>query len=129
MNDMPKQKRQRLSSDKEFLKKLVSVLGKECLTKEQLSEKLNISDAKKLTDKIFLAAVKLEGNALFLDNLVEKTSGGRAKKGAEYSQKKGLIIPSWMFEGKDLIDGQQYIVEFGRKGIIHIRPKNTDDVS
>jgi hypothetical protein len=127
MNDMPKQRRQRLANNKEFLKNLVSVLRKECLTKDQLAEKLEISDAKKLTDSVFLAAVKLEGNSIFLDNLVEKTAG-RAKKGPQYSAKRGLVIPSWLFEGKNIADGQKYSMKYGsRTGIVTLTPSTTED--
>ncbi|MGW8158363.1 MAG: hypothetical protein ACWGKN_07545 [Desulfoprunum sp.] len=128
MNDMPKQRRQRLASNKEFLKNLVSVLRKECLTKDQLAEKLEISDAKKLTDSVFLAAVKLEGNSIFLDNLVEKTVG-RVKKGPQYSAKRGLTVPSWMFEGKNVADGQKYTLKYGiRTGVVTLTPTTTEDI-
>ena len=128
MNDMPKQRRQRLANNKEFLKNLVSVLRKECLTKDQLAEKLEISDAKKLTDSVFLAAVKLEGNSIFLDNLVEKTAG-RAKKGPQYSAKRGLVIPSWMFEGKNVADGQKFTMKYGvRTGVVTLTPTTTEDI-
>ena len=128
MNDTPIKRRQRLANNKEFLKNLVSVLRKECLTKEQLAEKLDIPDSKKLTDSIFLAAVKLEGNSIFLDNLVEKTAG-RAKKGPQYSAKRGLVIPSWIFEGKDITDGQKYTMKYGiRTGIITLKPTVTENV-
>jgi len=128
MNDMPKQRRQRLAGNKNFLKNLVSVLRKECLTKEQLAEKLEISDAKKLTDSVFLAAVKLEGNSIFLDNLVEKTVG-RAKKSPQYSAKRGFVIPAWMFEGKNVADGQKYAMQYGiRTGIITLTPTVTVNV-
>jgi hypothetical protein len=123
-----KQKRQRLASNKEFLKNLVSVLREECLTKEQLAEKLDISDPKKLNDSVFLAAVKFEGDSIFLDNLIEKTTVGRAKKGPQYSTKRGLIIPSWMFEGKNVADGQKYTLKYGvRTGIITLTPKVAND--
>ena len=128
MNDMPKQRRQRLANNKEFLKNLVSVLRKECLTKDQLAEKLEISDAKKLTDSVFLAAVKLEGDSIFLDNLVEKTAG-RAKKGPQYSAKRGLTVPSWMFEGKNVADGQKYTLKYGiRTGVVTLTPTTTEDI-
>ena len=123
-----KQKRQRLASNKEFLKNLVSVLGKECLSKEQLAEKLKISDAKKLTDSVFLAAVKLEGNALFLDNLIEKTTSGRVKKGPQYSARRGLMIPARLLEDKEIKDGQKYTMKYGiRTGIITLTPTVTED--
>jgi len=123
MNDTPKQKRVRLSSDTEMLKKLVSILESEKLTKQTLAEKLGLTDAKQISDKVLLAAVKFAGNAQILSNIVEKTTK-RSKKGPEYSKKKGLLIPAWIFEDRTVEDGQQYDVELGRKGIIHLRPKN-----
>jgi hypothetical protein len=127
MNDNPKLKRQRLTSDKAFLKKLISILEKEIMTKEQLAEKLGLDNAKKISDSVLLAAIKLSGNSIFLDNLSEKTTRGRVKKGPHYSQKKGLVVPSWMFEGMDMIDGQKFTMSYGkRKGIITLKPIDKD---
>jgi hypothetical protein len=118
----PKQKKSRLSSDKEFLKKLVTMLEKEKLTKEQLAAKLELDGAKKVTDSILLAAVKFAGNSGFLSNIVEKT-GGRERKGPEYSSKRGLVVPAYMFDGKDVADGQKYEMNYGiRTGIITLKP-------
>lgn len=124
MSEKPRQKRVRLGSDKDVLKKLVAILSKEKVTKQELAGRLNL-DAKKLTDSVFLAAVKLQGESSFLANLAEKT-GGRAKKGASFKGNRGLLIPAWMFVGKNPEDGQEYIVEFGRKGLIHLRPKTEE---
>lgn len=128
MNDNPKMKRQRLANDKVFLKKLISILEKEIMTKEQLAEKLGIDNAKKISDSVLLAAIKLSGNSIFLDNLIEKTTRGRVKKGPQYSQKKGLVVPSWMFEGMDVKDGQKFTMSYGkRKGIITLKPIDAKD--
>lgn len=116
-------KRPRLSTDKDFLEKLVSFLVKEQLTKDELAEKLGLDDGKKITDSILLAAVRLEGNSDFLKNLKEKTSGRAKKTHPQFSTKKGLVIPAWQFEGKDVADGQKYDMTFGnRKGVITLRP-------
>ena len=129
MNDNPKLKRQRLVSDKEFLNKLISTLEKEIMTKEQLAEKLGLDNVKKISDSVLLAAIKLSGNSIFLDNLSEKTTSRRVKKVPQYSQKKGLVVPSWMFEGKDVIDGQKFTMSYGiRKGIITLKPIDEKDV-
>lgn len=129
MNANPKLKRQRLANDKVFLKKLISFLEKEIMTKEQLAEKLGLDNVKKISDSVLLAAIKLSGNSIFLDNLIEKTTRGRVKKGAQYSQKKGLVVPSWMFEGMDVIDGQKFTMSYGkRKGIITLKPVDDKDV-
>ena len=123
MNNKPKLKRQRLTSDKVFLKKLISILEKEIMTKEQLAEKLGIDSVKKISDSVLLAAIKQSGNSIFLDNLSEKTPGGRVRKGPHYSQKKGLVVPSWMFEGMDVVDGQKFTMSHGkRKGVITLTP-------
>jgi hypothetical protein len=118
-----KKKRQRLSTDKEFIEKLVSFLGKEQLTKDELAAKLGLDGGKRITDSILLGAVRLAGNSDFLQNIKEKT-GGRAKRAyPQFSTKKGLVIPAWQFEGKDVADGQKYAMTFGsRKGIITLRP-------
>lgn len=116
-------KRQRLSKDKDFIKKLLSFLEKEQLTKDELAVKLGLDDGKKITDSILLGAVRLAGNSDFLLNIKEKT-GGRAKRTQpQFSTKKGLVIPAWQFEGKDVADGQKYTMTFGsRKGVITLRP-------
>lgn len=126
MNNKPKQKRARLGNDKEFLNKLVTILEKEKLTKEELAQRLGLDNAKKISDTVLLAAVKLAGDSSFLTNIGGKTSG-RIKKGAQYAQKKGLVIPAWMFEGKTVADGQQFMVQFGRKGIITLRPQTATE--
>ena len=128
MNDNPKMKRPRLANDKVFLKKLISILEKEIMTKEQLAEKLGIDNVKKISDSVLLAAIKLSGNSIFLDNLIEKTTRGRVKKGPQYSQKKGLVVPSWMFEGVEVKDGQKFTMSYGkRKGIITLKPIDDKD--
>ncbi|MBU1565091.1 MAG: hypothetical protein KJ630_05620 [Proteobacteria bacterium] len=114
--------RSRLSSDKEFLKKLVTILEKDQLTKEQLAVALGLENGKKISDSILLAAVKFAGNSSFLSNIIEK-KGGPARKGIEYSAKKGLIIPAYMFEGKNVADGQKYEMNYGvRTGIVTLKP-------
>jgi hypothetical protein len=118
-----KKKRQRLSTDKEFIEKLVSFLGKEQLTKDELAAKLSLDGGKRITDSILLGAVRLAGNSDFLNNLKEKTSGRAKKIHPQFSTNKGLVIPSWQFEGKDVADGQKYDMTFGsRKGVITLRP-------
>ena len=118
----PKQKRSRHSSDKDFLNKLVSILEKDRMTKEELAARLGLDSAKKVTDSILLSAVKLAGNSVFLSNIVEKV-GGRAKSGPHYSVKKGLVVPAYMFDGKDVSDGQKYTFNYGlRTGIITLKP-------
>jgi len=118
-----KQKKPRHSTNKAFLEKLLSFLEKEQLTKVQLAEKLGLEGGKKVTDSILLGAVRLAGNSDFLKNIKEKT-GGRVKRTCpQYSAKKGLVIPAWQFEGKDVVDGQKYEMTFGsRKGVITLRP-------
>ena len=117
----PKQTRVRLANDKELLKKLVSLLEKEKLTKEELAAKLNL-DTKKLNDSVILAAVKHARDSKFLDNLIEIKAGGGVRKDPKYSLKTGLKIQSWQFEGRDIADGQRYTVTFGKKGLITLRP-------
>lgn len=118
-----KQKKPRRSTDKVFLKKLISFLEKEPLTKDQLAEKLDLDGGKKVTDTILLAAVRLAGNSNFLENIKEKTGGRVRRTIPQYSMKKGLVIPAWQFEGKDVVDGQKYEMTFGsRKGVITLRP-------
>lgn len=131
MNDMPKQKRERLSGDEEFLKKLVSILEKEKLTKDELATKLDLDSPKKINDRLLLSAVKLSGSSSFLSNIIEKSGGIRAKKGAVYSSKKGLTVPLWMLQEKGITDGQKYEMSYGiRTGIITLKPivnKDADD--
>ena len=117
------QKKPRLSADKVFLKKLISFLEKEPLTKDQLAEKLGLEGGKKVTDSILLSAVRLAGNSNFLENIKEKTGGRVRRNQPQFSMKKGLVIPAWQFEGKDVADGQKYDITFGtRKGVITLRP-------
>jgi hypothetical protein len=124
-----KERRRRLANDSDFLKKLVSVLEKERLSREQLAEKLDIADVKKISDSVLLGAVRLAGNSKILENLIEKTVV-RTKKGPQYSVKKGLVIPAWQLEGKAIADGQKYEMTFGsKKGIITLRPIYTENVA
>lgn len=122
----PKQRRKRLASDQEFLKKLIATLSKEICTKEQLAEKMGLA-TKKITDSVLLAAIRLQGDSIFMDNLIEKRPAAKARKGAIFSTKRGLVIPAWMFDGKQVVDQQKYIVEFGRKGLVHLRPRDEVD--
>jgi hypothetical protein len=126
MKDKAKQRRVRLGNDREFLGNLVAILEKEKLTKEDLAQRLGLDNAKKISDTVLLAAVKLAGDSSFLANLGGKTTG-RIKKGAQYAQKKGLVVPAWLFEGKNVADGQRFEVQFGRKGIITLRPQTDHD--
>lgn len=124
----PKVKRRRLSNDQEFLKKLLTLLEREKFTIEELAEKLGLDSPKQINDRLLLAAVKLCGNSGFLANIIEK-KGGRVKKGPQYSAKKGLIVPAWMFEGKEIIEGQKYSMTFSsRKGSITLKPTIAEDV-
>lgn len=121
-------KRRRLSNDQDLLKKLLTLLERDKFTKEELTAKLELDSPKQINDSLLLAAVKLAGNSAFLSNIIEK-AGGRAKKGPQYSEKKGLVIPAWMFEGKDVAHGQKYTMTFGsRKGFITLKPTISDDV-
>ncbi len=121
-------KRRKLSTDQDLLKKLLSLLEKDTFTKEELATKLELDSPKQITDSLLLAVVKLAGNSTFLSNIIEK-AGKRAKKGPQYSEKKGLVIPAWMFEGKDVTDGQKYTMTFGsRKGNITLKPTVAEDV-
>ena len=126
MKDKAKQRRVRLGNDREFLGNLVAILEKEKLTKEDLAQRLGLDNAKKISDTVLLAAVKLAGDSAFLANLGGKTTG-RIKKGAQFAQKKGLVVPAWLFEGKNIADGRRFEVQFGRKGIITLRPQTEDD--
>jgi hypothetical protein len=124
-----KERRRRLANDSDFLKKLVSLLEKEKLSREQIAEKLAIDDVKKITDSVLLGAVRLAGNSKILENIIEKTVV-RTKKGPQYSEKKGLVIPAWQFEGKGIADGQKYEMTYGsKKGIITLRPINNGEVA
>ena len=124
-----KERRRRLANDSDFLKKLVSLLEKEKLSREQIAEKLAIEDVKKITDSVLLGAVRLAGNSKILENIIEKTVV-RTKKGPRYSEKKGLVIPAWQFEGKGIADGQKYEMTYGsKKGIITLRPINNGEVA
>ncbi len=124
-----KERRRRLANDSDFLKKLVSLLEKEKLSREQIAEKLSIEDVKKLTDSVLLGAVRLAGNSKILENIIEKTVV-RTKKGPQYSEKKGLIIPAWQLEGKGIADGQKYEMTYGsKKGIVTLRPINNGEVA
>ena len=124
----PKAKRVRLAGNQDLLKKLVSILEKEKLTKAELAEKLGLASANKLTDSVLLAAVKFAGNSKFLDNMVEKKAGGRVRKSPKFVEKTGLHIQPWQFEGRSVAEGQRYEVSFGRKGIITLRPTSDEDV-
>lgn len=120
------QKKPRLSANKVFLKKLISFLEKEPLTKDQLAKKLDLDGGKKVTDTILLAAVRLAGKSDFLENIKEKSGGRVRRTQPQFSAKKGLVIPAWHFEGKDVVDGQKYEMTFGsRKGVITLRPVNS----
>ena len=122
MTSTPKLKRKRLSTNKELLKKLVSLLEREKLTKEELAVELELDNPKQINDSLLLAAAKISGNTNFLANILEK-GGGRAKKGPQYSVKKGVIVPAWLFEGKEVEDGQKYEMKFGdRTGKITLIP-------
>lgn len=119
----PKAKRRRLVNDQELLKKLLTLLERDKFTKEELAAKLELESPKQINDSLLLAAVKLAGGSAFLSNIIEKTGGSRARKGPQYSSNKGLIVPAWMFEGKELVDGQKYTMNFGiRTGIITLKP-------
>lgn len=120
-NPTPKVRTKRLTNDTDVLKKLVSLLEKEKLTKEELAKKLSLDNVKKLNDSVFLAAIKLSGNSKFLENLVEK-AGGRVRKNSQYLAKRGLLIQPWQFIGRNIADGQRYSVTFGRKGSITLTP-------
>ena len=122
-----KSKRRRLSTDQDLLKKLLTLLEREKFTKDELTAKLELDSPKQINDSLLLAAVKLAGNCAFLSNLIEKTAK-RAKKGPQYSKKKGLVVPAWMFEGKDVTHGQKYTMSFGsRKGFITLKPTIDED--
>lgn len=119
----PKEKRQRLAVNNEFLNKLISFLENERLTKEQLAEKLGLESAKKITDSVLLQSIRLSGNSKFLENLIEKKGRKIRKTQTQYSTKKGLVVPAWLLEGKGIVDGQKYEMTFGsRKGIITLHP-------
>jgi len=121
-------RRLRLSSDKNFLMTLIATLSKEICTKEQLAEKLGLPDAKKINDTVLLAAIRLQGDSIFMENLIEKRTSSKIRKNPTFSKKRGLVIPASMFDEKQVVaEGQQYIVEFGRKGLIHLRPKTEDE--
>ena len=123
----PKPKKSRLSSDKEFLKKLVTILEKEKLTKEELAGRLKLDSGKKISDSILLACVKLTGNSGFLSNIVENSAGGGVRKNPKYAEKTGLHIQPWQFEGRGVTKDQRYTVQFGKKGIITLRPVVDED--
>lgn len=119
----PKEKRQRLAGNSEFLQKLISVLENEKVSKEQLAEKLGLDNVKKITDGVLLNAVRLAGNSKFLANITEKASGRVKRTLPQYSIKKGLVVPGWQLEGRGIGDGQRYEMTFGsRKGIITLHP-------
>lgn len=120
----PKAKRRRLSNDQDLLKKLLTLLERDKFTKEELAEKLELDGPKQINDGLLLAAVKLAGNSNFLSNIIENNGGGRrTKKGAQYSEKRGLTVPAYLLDGKGIVDGQKYTMTFGiRTGIIKLTP-------
>lgn len=122
-----KAKRRKLAKDQDLVKKLLTLLEKGKFSKEELAKKLELNSSKQINDGLILAAVKLAGNSSFLSNIIENT-GKRTKRGPQYSVKRGLIIPAWMFEGKDVADGQKYTISFSsRKGFITMKPTSGDD--
>lgn len=124
-----KQKRRKLSTDQDLLKKLLTLLEREKFTKEQLADKLELDSPKQITDSLLLAAIKLAGNSKFLSNIIENSVGGRRgkKKGPEYSAKKGLVVPVHVFEGINVAHGQKYTMAYGvRTGIITLKPVTGD---
>jgi hypothetical protein len=120
----PKTKRRKLSKDQDLLKKLLTLLERDKLTKEELAEKLELDGPKQINDGLLLAAVKLAGNSNFLSNIIENNGGGRrTKKGPEYSAKKGLVVPAWILQEKGIAEGQKYEVTYGiRTGIVTLKP-------
>lgn len=117
-----KAKRRKLSTDQELLKKLLTLLEREKFTKEELAAKLELDGPKQINDSLLLAAVKLSGGSAFLSNIVEKTGGRRSEKGPEYSAKKGLVVPAHMFEGKGVVEGQKYEMNYGiRTGTVTLK--------
>lgn len=119
-----KTRRKGLKGDKEFLNRLILALKEEKLTKTQLANKLN-EDEKLITDSVFLEAVFLTGNSKFLENLI-KEPAGRRESDPQYKEGKGLLITRAHFRNRGVLDGQKYRIEFGRKGIITLRPVGDD---
>ncbi len=121
-----KTRRKGLKSDKKVLQQIIDLIieSKDGITKSDLAKKLNV-DKILLTDGVLLEAVKIAGNAKFLENLDRKPPGKSEVK-PKYNVKKGLLIQPSLFANRETTDGQIYDIEFGRKGIITLRPFKTE---
>jgi hypothetical protein len=121
-----KTRRKGLKSDTDKLNKIIDLLtnSKEGITKSELAKKLAV-DKILITDGVLLEAVKIAGNAKFLENLDRQSPGKSAVK-PKYNVKKGLLVQPSLFANRGIADGQLYDVQFGKKGIITLRPCKTE---
>lgn len=109
-----------LKADENKLKEIVEVLSKNSLTKKELADMIGVEKSL-LTEGVFLAAAKLTKNIKFLESL-GKESPGRTETSPKYMEKKGLLIQPSHFKNRGVATGQKYTVQFGKKGIITLRP-------
>lgn len=124
----PQAKRSRrkgLKGDFEKLQEIIEVLTKSRLTKKELAEKIGVEKGL-LTDGALLEAVKLAGNAKFLENL-DRQPPGRSEQLPYYNEKKGILISQQLLKGHNIANGQKYTLQVGRKKIITLRPLDVTD--
>lgn len=122
-----KTRRKGLKSDKKVLQQIIDLLieSKDGITKGDLAKKLNV-DKILLTDGVLLEAVKIAGNTKFLENL-DRQPPGKSEVKPKYNVKKGLLIQPSIFANRGITDGQLYDVQFGKKGIITLRPQDNKE--
>lgn len=122
-----KTRRKGLKSDKNVLQQIIDLLieSKDGITKGDVAKKLNV-DKILLTDGVFLEAVKMAGSAKFLENL-DRQPPGKSEVKPKFNVKRGLLIQPSLFTNQGVVDGQLYDVQFGKKGIITLRPQDTKE--
>jgi hypothetical protein len=120
-------KKIRYSTNKKFLKDLISVLEKGPISKTELAKELKLENVNSLSSNVLLAAIKLAGNSNFLNNLKENEKAGKERLNPQYVENRGLLITKWQFEGKSIADKQRYRVEFDdNTGVITLYPTDKD---
>ena len=126
MEDKKRSIRRRISKDDVIVKKVVQFLKSGEYTKDELTEHLGLKSKAQVTDSLLLKAVKFAGNSEFLKNLIVKRKNvvkERKVKNPTFSLKRGVVIPAQHFEGRQIVEGQQYDMKYGvRTGVITLRP-------
>lgn len=118
-------KRKKLVVNNAFIDKIIEVLEKGKISKEDLAKELGLSSPNQISKSIKLEVVLRSENVHILNNIVEtgkRRKNQKTERPIVFSPKRGIIIPIKKLAAKEIEAGQKYELQQHRNGSLTLKP-------